>query len=240
MKMAWKPCDLMKNTELTALSDQSIPWWSICPHSEDTWLSQVRGYRIYLAVLNLYLFVLIVLYVKLIYLNQLIVTTLTILLISTIVIICIACTGPRRTTSIKVMKNDKYIEAVTSCGLVQGILEDNAYVFRGIPYAMPPVGNRRWQPAESLSRIEHCWNGTYLAHNSSKSCWQRDIHGHIDGDEDCLYLDVFTPTVGYNFPLSVVVMIGAETLNGGSPGVMQPSAKLAHIRDVVFVRPNFR
>ncbi|XP_018308596.1 neurotactin [Mycetomoellerius zeteki] len=168
------------------------------------------------------------------------VTTLTILLISTIVIICIACTGPRRTTSIKVMKNDKYIEAVTSCGLVQGILEDNAYVFRGIPYAMPPVGNRRWQPAESLSRIEHCWNGTYLAHNSSKSCWQRDIHGHIDGDEDCLYLDVFTPTVGYNFPLSVVVMIGAETLNGGSPGVMQPSAKLAHIRDVVFVRPNFR
>ena len=161
------------------------------------------------------------------------------MLVGIIVIICIVCVGPRR-ISTKPLKNDKYVEAVTSCGLVQGILEDGAYAFRGIPYAMPPMGNRRWQPAESLSRIEHCWNGTYLAHNSSKSCWQRDMHGLIDGVEDCLYLDVFTPMVGYDFPLPVVVMIGAETLSGGSPGVMQPSAKLSRVRDIVFVRPNFR
>ncbi|XP_071573531.1 neurotactin [Temnothorax nylanderi] len=160
-------------------------------------------------------------------------------LLSVIVIICIAFAGPRRIPT-QPLKNGKYIEAVTSCGPVQGILEDGAYAFRGIPYAMPPVGNRRWQPAESLSRIEHCWNGTYLAHNTSNSCWQREISGRMDGVEDCLYLDVFTPMVGYDSPLPVVVMIGAETLSGSSPGVMQPSAKLARVRDVVFVRPNFR
>ncbi|KAL6257236.1 hypothetical protein P5V15_012163 [Pogonomyrmex californicus] len=167
------------------------------------------------------------------------VVTLLILL-SIIVIICIACAGPRK-MPVQSLKNGKYIEAVTSCGPVQGILEDGAYAFRGIPYAMPPVGNRRWQPAESLSRIEHCWNGTYLAHNSSENCWQREAtSGLMDGVEDCLYLDVFTPSVGYDSPLPVVVMIGAETLIGGSPGVMQPSAKLARVRDMVFVRPNFR
>lgn len=166
------------------------------------------------------------------------VVTLLILL-SIIVIICIACAGPRKIPNLP-LKNGKYIEAPTSCGPVQGILEDGAYAFRGIPYAMPPVDNRRWQPAESLSRIEHCWNGTYLAHNSSENCWQHQISKHIDGVEDCLYLDVFTPMVGYDSPLPVVVMIGAETLSGGSPGVMQPSAKLARVRDIVFVRPNFR
>lgn len=163
------------------------------------------------------------------------------ILLSVIVIVCIACAGPRRTIHTQPLKDGKYIETVTSCGPVQGVLEDGAYAFRGIPYAMPPVGNRRWQSAESLTRIEHCWNGTYLAHNSSENCWQREPTGpNTYGAEDCLYLDVFTPAVRYDSPLPVVVMIGAETLSGGSPGVMQPSAKLARVRDMVFVRPNFR
>ncbi|XP_029163153.1 neurotactin-like [Nylanderia fulva] len=161
-------------------------------------------------------------------------------LLSVIIIICIACAGPRRILT-QPLKDGKYIEAVTSCGLVQGVLEDGAYAFRGIPYAVPPIGNRRWQIAESLSRIEHCWNGIYLAHNSSEACWQREpTNIKTYGTEDCLYLDVFTPAVRYDSPLPVVVMIGAETLSGGSPGVMQPSAKLARVRDIVFVRPNFR
>lgn len=167
-------------------------------------------------------------------------TVITLLILLTvIIIICIACAGPRRIPT-QPLKDGKYIEAVTSCGPIQGVLEDGAYAFRGIPYAVPPVDNRRWQPAQSLTRIEHCWNGTYLAHNSSENCWQREASGRVDGVEDCLYLDVFTPAVRYDSPLPVVVMIGAETLSGGSPGVMQPSAKLARVRDIVFVRPNFR
>lgn len=160
------------------------------------------------------------------------------ILFSVIIIICIACVGPRR-IAIKLVKNGKYVETITSCGRVQGILEDGAYAFRGIPYAMPPVDHRRWQQAQSLTRIERCWNGTYLAHNTSENCWQYE-NNRVHGDEDCLYLDVFTPAIRYDSPLPVVVMIGAETLSGGSPGVMQASAKLARVRDIVFVRPNFR
>jgi carboxylesterase type B len=62
----------------------------------------------------------------------------------------------------------------------------------------------------------------------------------MDGAEDCLTLDVFTPQVPYLNPLPVVVLIGAESLSGGSPGALQATASLARAQDVVFVRPNFR
>ncbi|KAG7187924.1 hypothetical protein KM043_013888 [Ampulex compressa] len=170
-----------------------------------------------------------------------IVATLCILL-SVIIIICVACVGPRRSSGspTRSLRGGKYIEAVTSCGPVQGIMEDGGFAFRGIPYALRPIENRRWQPAEPLRRIENCWNGTYPALNSSNVCWQRDDDGNFQGTEDCLYLDVFTPEVRYDSPLPVVVMIGADTLAGRSPGVVQPSVKLARVRDMVFVRPNFR
>ncbi|CAL7933439.1 unnamed protein product [Xylocopa violacea] len=161
------------------------------------------------------------------------------ILISVIIIICIACVGPRKGTS-QLIKDGNFVEAATSCGPVQGISEDGAFAFRGIPYALPPLENRRWQPAEPLKKIEHCWTNVYLAHNSTNTCWQRESSGRFVGTEDCLYLDIFTPEVRYDSPLPVVVMIGAETLTSGSPGVMQPSAKLARVRDMVFVRPNFR
>lgn len=64
--------------------------------------------------------------------------------------------------------------------------------------------------------------------------------GSITGTEDCLTLDIVTPYVRYENPLPVVVMIGAETLVGGSPGKVRPSARYARSKDLVFVRPNFR
>ncbi|XP_011297969.1 neurotactin [Fopius arisanus] len=171
--------------------------------------------------------------------NHLVTGVIVAVLLLVIVIITIACAGPRTLLS-QPLKDGKYMEAVTSCGLVQGVLEDGGFAFRGIPYALPPLDALRWTAAQPVNRIENCWNDTYLAHNSSNSCWQRDALGNPSGDEDCLYLDVFTPQVRYDTPLPVVVMISAETLSGGSPGVMQPSAKLARVRDMVFVRPNFR
>lgn len=150
-----------------------------------------------------------------------------------------AFAGPKKI--VVPLRDGKFVDAVTSCGPVEGILEDGGYAFRGIPFAVPPVDNKRWTPAEPITRIQHCWNGTYPASgNSSELCWQREASGRVDGVENCLYLDVFTPKVSYDLPLPVVVMIGAETLSGGSPGIMRPSAKLAKVREMVFVRPNFR
>lgn len=134
----------------------------------------------------------------------------------------------------------KFITAVTSCGPVEGVLEDSSYAFRGIPYAVPPVGERRFKPAEPIERINDCWNGTLKAHNSTPVCWQFFGNGSQDGSEDCLKLDVITPYVRYENPLPVIVLIGADSLTGESPNKLRPSARVARSRDVVFVRPNFR
>ncbi|KAI4462554.1 carboxylesterase [Holotrichia oblita] len=53
-------------------------------------------------------------------------------------------------------------------------------------------------------------------------------------------LDVITPYVRYYSPLPVIVMIGADSFLGESPGKMRPSTRYARSKDVVFVRPNFR
>lgn len=138
------------------------------------------------------------------------------------------------------VREGRFMDAVTGCGMVEGLQEDGAFAFRGIPYALPPVNEQRWRPAQLIGGIEDCWNGTLKAHNVSNYCTQRLGNGTIVGDEDCLYLDVVTPHVRYNSPVPVIVLIGAETLTGPSPGVLRPSARYSRSHDVVFVRPNFR
>lgn len=138
------------------------------------------------------------------------------------------------------LRDGKYIQAITSCGYVEGVLEDSSYAFRGIPYALPPVGDRRFKPAELIERVDDCWNGTLKAHNATPVCWQFFGNGSQDGTEDCLNLEVITPYVRYDNPLPVVVLIGADSLTGDSPNKLRPSARFARARDVVFVRPNFR
>ncbi|XP_062129566.1 neurotactin [Drosophila sulfurigaster albostrigata] len=138
------------------------------------------------------------------------------------------------------LREGRYISAVTSCGMVEGVKEDGAFAFRGIPYAKAPLDELRWQPAQLIDNIEDCWNGTLQTHNGSTVCTQRLGNGTTIGEENCLYLDVVTPHVRYTNPLPVVVLIGAESLVGPSPGILRPSARYSRSHDVIFVRPNFR
>lgn len=138
------------------------------------------------------------------------------------------------------IREGKYVDAVTSCGMVEGLRDEGAFAFRGIPYALPPVGSNRWKPAQLIENIDNCWNGTFKAHSSSDVCLQILSNGTKIGSEDCLTLDIVTPQVRYHNPVPVIVLIGAESLTGGSPGILRPSGRQARIKDVIFVRPNFR
>ncbi|XP_066246878.1 neurotactin [Euwallacea similis] len=159
-----------------------------------------------------------------------------------LIIIIIICTtgGGREIPRSPPLKDGNYIETVTSCGIVEGKMEDSSFAFRGIPYAIPPIGNLRFKYAQPLNQIEYCWNATLKAHNATPTCLQVLGNGSITGVEDCLTLDIVTPYVRYDNPLPVVVLIGADSFIGGSPGKMRPSARYARSKDVVFVRPNFR
>jgi Carboxylesterase family len=67
--------------------------------------------------------------------------------------------------------------------------------FMGIPYAQPPLGNLRFRAPVKVSR----WEGILMAHKEPPMCTQTDpATGKVEGQEDCLYLNVYAPEVCIN------------------------------------------
>ncbi|KAK2713965.1 neurotactin-like [Artemia franciscana] len=132
---------------------------------------------------------------------------------------------------------DRFVTTFTTCGPIEGINDDGVLSFRGIPYARPPIGGGRWKFAEPMNSLSSCWSGTFKAFNSSSSCWQRLSNGTVFGDEDCLTLDIYTPRVGYDSPLPVIVIVTSEDFEKDSTFL---NSSLALEKNVVLVKVQFR
>ncbi len=79
-------------------------------------------------------------------------------------------------------------------GLISGAEVDSVRAYLGIPYAAPPVGELRWRPPQAPAS----WDGVRACVRYGPSCPQPQGDGlslfALDGtDEDCLYLNVWTP-----------------------------------------------
>ena len=89
--------------------------------------------------------------------------------------------------------------ALTECGEVSGVVEGAGIsVFKGIPYAAPPVLARRWRPPVALGEAGLCWgNGTTQAADTfGATCPQQPGSMHVEHtDEDCLFVNVWTPAL---------------------------------------------
>lgn len=134
--------------------------------------------------------------------------------------------------------------AITDCGPVKGYKENDIYVFKGIPYALPPIGELRWKPPMQASSFNDCWTGTYEAFNSSAICFQKPISGYnLEMSEDCLYLDIITPSLSPPVLRPVVVYIPVDhPLQGHSSADIRwrPTTAIADAKDVTFVTINYR
>jgi para-nitrobenzyl esterase len=125
-------------------------------------------------------------------------------------------------------------------GAVSGAVvppEPGVYVFRGLPYAAPPVGELRWRPPLAPAG----WQGVRDATRFGPSCPQPP-NPTLTGpaSEDCLYLNVYTPTLGGSgeggLPVLVWIHGGRFTLGAGRD---YDGAKLA-ADGIVVVTINFR
>jgi carboxylesterase type B len=133
----------------------------------------------------------------------------------------------------------------TSCGPVQGLAKDGAFSFRGIPYAEQPIGLLRWKAPVPLSRTaKTCWSGTFAAQTFGNTCFQIDPSNSslFLGSEDCLYLNVWTPTLNPNARVPVMVWIhgGSLQFSNGNWPTYSPSEKLARDTGIVYVSMNYR
>jgi para-nitrobenzyl esterase len=132
--------------------------------------------------------------------------------------------------------------AMLDSGQVRGTLVDddaNIWAFKGVPFATPPVGERRWQPPQPAA----VWQGVRAADNFGPRCIQGGRPALGGGlppmSEDCLYLNVWT-TGEPDEALPVMVWIhgGALTDDAGS-GTSYDGTRLAR-RGVVLVTINYR
>lgn len=127
----------------------------------------------------------------------------------------------------------------TDKGAIQGMTLNNAREFLGVPYAAPPVGALRWRPPQPAAP----WSGVRDATKPGPNCAQT---GNIatgvpftSTDEDCLYLNVYTPTSAPARPLPVMVWIHGGGFVGGA-GSIYDGAALASKGDTMVVTINYR
>jgi para-nitrobenzyl esterase len=114
-----------------------------------------------------------------------------------------------------------------------------ALVFEGIPYAAPPVGDLRWRAPQSVAS----WAGVLAANRPRNNCMQHQPYGDIDAkaigiSEDCLYLNVWTPSTAGTHPVMVWIH-GGGFFAGFGPEERHNPGPLAK-KGAVVVTLNYR
>jgi hypothetical protein len=136
----------------------------------------------------------------------------------------------------------------TSLGKILGLKDQQVNSFLGIPFAEPPTGEFRFRPP----RVKRPWHpSVYRATSFSPECLQSSLFSSNDEerprDEDCLYLNIWTPQVNRSSKrakselLPVLIWIyGGAFLHGGASLPEYNGNVLAATRGVIVVSFNYR
>ena len=155
----------------------------------------------------------------------------------------------------------------TASGQLEGVWQEKntIAVFKGVPFAKPPVGDLRWRAPQAVDS----WEGIRKATNFGSFAWQQGafiasfMNELIEGqgwgkvrtvfvksllkiapkpkqDEDCLYLNVRTPSIEPSAKLPVMVWIhGGDHQDGGGAEIFYDSNAISE-KGVVLVTINYR
>jgi para-nitrobenzyl esterase len=135
----------------------------------------------------------------------------------------------------------------TKCGKIKGVDEDGYIIYKGVPYAEPPVGNLRWKPPVK----KEAWEGILEANDWKNECIQppnnnppygKEFYSNPEYDrpmsEDCLYLHIWTPNEPGKYPVAVWFHGGAFIVGYSSEQEFD-GAEYAR-RGVIFVSVEYR
>jgi para-nitrobenzyl esterase len=127
-------------------------------------------------------------------------------------------------------------------GLVEGTVEDGLAVYRGIPFAAPPVGDLRWKAPQPAAK----WDGVLQANKFAPMCVQGGPPAPAgtkpapNMSEDCLYLNVWSPAKSASDHVPVLVWIYGGGFSGGATSIPRYSGEQLAKKGVVLVSIAYR
>ncbi len=123
-------------------------------------------------------------------------------------------------------------------GEVQGIVTESISIFKGIPFAAPPVGDLRWKAPAPVQ----AWTGIKKADAFGPACMQASgaMGNTAPVSEDCLYLNVWTPAKKAGEKIPVIVWIHGGAFSGGSTSTPMYDGMGFAKKGVVFVSVAYR
>ena len=130
----------------------------------------------------------------------------------------------------------------TKAGLVEGFADASGSVrtFRGLPFAAPPLGERRWKEPQAVAP----WDGVRKAAEFGPRCLQGPLFDDMvfrdQPSEDCLYLNVWTPAKSSSEKLPVMVWIYGGGFQAGSASEPRQDGERLAGKGVVVVGINYR
>ncbi len=145
------------------------------------------------------------------------------------------------------MSTDNRAVVTTKSGKLEGKYLDGLYVFKGIPYAEPPVGKLRWMPPQPVTK----WDGVRPARDFGAMAPQAAMvappdspgvpnFGNVPQSEDCLFLNIWTPGLDdRKRPVMFWIHGGAFIIGAGSESFLN-SGVLPKRGDIVLVSINYR
>ena len=138
--------------------------------------------------------------------------------------------------------NDKSLSIVkTVNGLLEGTRLSGISMFKGIPYAQPPVGDLRWKEPQPVKD----WEGTRKADHFAARAMQLPIYSDMQFrssgiSEDCLYLNIWTPAKTGKEEFPVLVYFYGGGFKGGDGSEYRYDGESMARRGIVSVTVNYR
>lgn len=129
-------------------------------------------------------------------------------------------------------------------GMLEGTLDaaTGVRVFKGVPFAAPPTGDRRWKPPAPVEQ----WDGVFEADTWGAHCMQGEMFGgplvtrDEEMSEDCLYLNIWTPAKSADENLPVLVVFHGGGFAAGSASEPRTDGTWLAQQGIVVVAPNYR
>ena len=141
-------------------------------------------------------------------------------------------------------ETDKDIVVKSQSGNYLGIEATDLYVFKGVPYAEPPVGALRWRAPRDVEYLDAIIDATEFKNEcvqpkDNSSIFNRNLS---TGDEDCLYLNIYVPknqnSLNKNkFPVMYWIHGGSNIWGAGSD---YDFSNLATSQQVIVITINYR